>query len=245
MTVEEPIVFDSPPQEPPSQGPRPFSEIAGLWPRPWEMTEEFFRREITRTSVPNTLYGVLIFAILTTLISAFTLPLSSSRATLQELASLLNIGNTTAMAGMVVSLSLCGIITAPIFFYINNGVYYLCAQIFGGKGQFAQQAYLNSLYLVPFGVLSALGSLLGLIPFIGFFISLPFALVIMVFQLVITVRMLKAVHELSTGKVVGVILLPLVLVIIPICLVLTLALMGPGIGSVFSTIISLTTTPMP
>lgn len=245
MTVEEPVVFDSPPQETPPQGPRPFSEIARLWLRPWEMTEEFFRREIPRTSVPNTLYAVLVFAVLTMLLSSLTLPFSNSQASLQELASLWGINTSGLMTGMVIGLSLCGIITAPIFFYINNGVYYLCAQIFGGKGQFAQQAYLNSLYLVPFGVLSALGSLFGLIPFIGFFISLPYALVIMVVQLVITVRMLKAVHELSTGKAVAVILLPMVLVIIPICLILTLALLGPGIGSVFSTIISLTTTPMP
>ena len=244
MAVEEPVVFDSPPETSP-QGPRPFGEIAGLWLRFWEMTEAFFRREIPRTSVPNTLYAVLIFAILTTLISALTLPLSTSRETFRDLASLLNIGNTTAIAGMVVSLSLCGIITAPISFYINNGIYYLCAQIFGGKGQFAQQAYLNSLYLVPFGVLAALGSLVAIVPLIGPFLSLGYSLLVGIFQLVITVRMLKAVHDFSTGKAVGVILLPMVLVIIPICLILTLALMGPGIGSVFSTIISLTTTPMP
>jgi len=227
MNVEE--------QNTPQQStPRPFREIAGLWPRFWEMTEEFFRNEIPRTSVPNTVYGVLVFAVLTVLITSLTLPLSPGNQSLQELTSLLDLGKGAAMTIMVISLSLCGIFMAPISFYINNGIYFLFARLFGGRGQFTQQAYLNSLYLVPFGFLAALGNFIGLIPILGFFLSLGYALLIGVFQLVITVRSLKAVHDFSTGKAVATVLIPVLLAFMLVCLGSVLILLMPGVGSIFS-----------
>ena len=235
MNVEEPT-FPVISQDIPPQGPRPFNEIAGLWTRSWEMTEDFFRREIPRTSVPNTIYGVLVFTILTVLITSLTLPLSPGNQSLQQLTSLLDLGKGAAMTIMVISLSLCGIIMAPLSFYINNGIYFLCARLSGGKGQFTQQAYLNSLYLVPFGFLAALGNFIGLIPILGFFLSLAYALLIGAFQLVLTIRSLKAVHDFSTGKAVGTVLIPLLLALMLVCLGSILILLMPGVGSIFSEI---------
>jgi hypothetical protein len=62
-----------------------------------------------------------------------------------------------------------------------------------------------------------------------------------VFNVIFTVRIFKVVHNLTTGRAVAAVLSPYLLLLIPLCMIAVLALMGPSIGSVFSSI----TTPVP
>jgi hypothetical protein len=239
MSVEEPV-FPITPQDTPPQGPRPFREIPRLWLRVHEMSEEFFRNEIPRTSTSNTFYSILIYAVISLAFSIFQTLFSKSSNPFSELSPEAGIYSLITGMGLV-----CLVFIIPIGFYISNGIYYGIASLLGGKGSFSSQAYIDSLFTVPIGVLTLVLALVSLIPVIGWFISLGLGLIVSVFNIVLTVRCYKAVHNFSTGRAVAVVLLPMVLVIIPICLILTLALMGPGIGSIFSQIISLTLTPMP
>ena len=233
MTIEEPTIL-------PLNEPRPFLEIPRLWLRVHEMSEEFFRNEIPRTSPSNTFYSILIYAVISLAFSIFQMLFTKSSNPFSELP--LEAGIYSLITGMGL---VCLVVIIPVGFYISNGIYYGIASLLGGKGSFSSQAYINSLFTVPIGVLSLILALFSSIPVIGWFIYSGLALIVSIFNIILTVRCYKAVHNFSTGRAVAVVLLPLVLVIIPICLILTLALMGPGIGSIFSQIISLTGTPMP
>jgi hypothetical protein len=85
-------------------------------------------------------------------------------------------------------------------FFLGEGITYLLAKAFGGQGSFMVQAYTALLFQVPIG----LGiTLLSLIPFVGYFASVAgiYSYILQTFQLM-------AVHRLSTGKAVAVVLIP-------------------------------------
>jgi hypothetical protein len=221
-------------------GPRPFLEIPRLWLRVYEMTEEFFRNEIPRTSTSNTFYSILIYSVISLAFSIFQMLFTKSSNPFSELPMEAGIYSLFTGMGLV-----CLVVIIPVGFYISNGIYYGIASLLGGKGSFSSQAYIDSLFTVPIGVLSLILALFSVIPVIGWFIYSGLALIVSIFNIILTVRCYKAVHNFSTGRAVAVVFLPLVIMIIPMCLIVVLALMGPGIGSIFSNIISLTGTPMP
>jgi hypothetical protein len=85
-------------------------------------------------------------------------------------------------------------------FFLSQGIIYLLAKAFGGQGDFMTQAYAFLLFQVPIGIG---GLLLGLIPLVGSIGSLAaiYALVLETFEVM-------AVHRLSGGKAVAVVLIP-------------------------------------
>jgi len=226
--------------------PRPFSEIPGLWMQLGQMTESFFSRELLRVNGANTIYGIMIYAIASAIISGVQSLLSGTLESIQNSEIALETG-LFSQSGIPILLLCCfGLFMIPLGFYIHNGITYVCCKIFGGKGSFSAQAYLNSLYIVPFGLLSGLASLLSLIPIIGAFIFFVLVFGIMIAQFIYTIRSLKVVHQFTTGRAVSAILLPLIVfLVIPVCLIAILALMGPQIGNVFSNILTEIGTPVP
>ena len=84
-----------------------------------------------------------------------------------------------------------------------------------------------------------------LIPKIGPYMFSVVLLGIAVFNIRFTVRLFKVVHGFTTGRALVAILLPLTLLLIPICIIGILMVMGPMIGNVFSTINSSLNTPVP
>lgn len=129
-------------------------------------------------------------------------------------------------------------------FLLNIGITYLGALIFG-KGNFMTQAYLVSLFYVPLSIISGFSGFLSWIPVIGIPMLIIVSLGISILHIILAIRVIKVVHLLSTSKAVAAALSPLVLFLIPLCLISIMALLGPAIGDVFSGIISTLGTPVP
>jgi len=79
-------------------------------------------------------------------------------------------------------------------FFLGQGIAYLLAKAFGGQGSFMVQAYTTLLYQVPI-------TIVGIIPFVGAAAGI-YGYVLEAFQLM-------AVHRLSTGKAITVVVIPI------------------------------------
>ena len=223
--------------------PRPFTQIPELWIKIFQMTEGFFAQEAPRASGTNTLIGVVILAVFSAVFSALTSLISGGMgmATMPDMyEGVEGIDAAAVLASVVVSTACCGLIVTPIGFYVNNGITYLGARIFGGSGDFGGQAYLTSLFTVPLGLVTSVVSLSSAVPTVGGCITAVFALAVSIYGLVLNVRAIKVVHRLSTGRALAVILAPGVMISVALaCIVaVVLTLLGPMIGEVFENVIT-------
>lgn len=136
-------------------------------------------------------------------------------------AGLTNIGMTSLMPGgvfdpvkllpIVCGGAFGGAIVGVVSFFISSGVYYLCARILGGRGEFVVQSYLLSLVYGPFSLvtgiifplmlLSSIEPVFGVIPAI---VILP----ISILALMMSIRALKSTHSYGTGAALGTLFLP-------------------------------------
>ena len=143
-----------------------------------------------------------------------------------------SVGFGTAICGAPV-----GAIFAVLGFAIWVALVQWIAKLFGGTGSFDKLAYAFSAITVPFSVVAAVLSLLGLIPFIGILFGLiSFALSIYV--IVLEVLAVKAVNGLDTGQAAGAVLLPAVVIFFFVCCCALIVgvVMGTAIGGVFDSI---------
>jgi len=108
------------------------------------------------------------------------------------------------LASAIGSLNLGALVAGPIaiivMYFIIVGVFHLLAKLFGGKGTYM-------------GLFRAMGiaSILGwvtVVPIIGPILS-P---LVLIWSIVMDVVIIKNVHELSTGKAVWVVIIPLVII---------------------------------
>ena len=227
----------------PEKTQRPFSEIPGLWLKLPQMTGDFFRGELNYVSASNTLISILILTGVIAIVSTITTLFSGYLGGLGIQEELQGIDLLAITGGLTIFQFCCALITIPVSFYLSNGMIYLGARMFGGKGDYTTQAYLNSLYYVPLLMISSLASLLGAIPFAGGCIIGIVGLGIVIYHIVLSVRSMMVVHDLSVGQAIGsILIIPGAFVLITICL---LALIGPAVGNVFSNIISEIQTPIP
>ena len=112
-------------------------------------------------------------------------------------------GNMMAGAGLA---SLGNIIWVPVWFLIGVGIYHLLAKLLGGTGEYGRFAYLSAAFSAPLGIVTTLLSLVPLVscvtPLIG------------IYSLVLSYFAIKAEHQLSSGRAIMVILIPLFVVLI-------------------------------
>ncbi len=123
------------------------------------------------------------------------------------------------------------------FFMIGVALVQWAAKLFGGTGTFEKLFYSFSVILVPVAVVSGGLALLSAIPFVGLcfgFISLG----LVIYQIVLQVLAVQAVNNLDTGKAVGAVMLPglLMFIILCCCAVLFGTLMASTMGEVFNEI---------
>ena len=229
--------------------PRPFSQVPGLWLKVTSMTEDFFAQEAPRASGANALISVMILAVVTAAFYAVStllgggIEMVTMPAAYEDVETLPLLG---LFAGLGFYSACCGLIITPIGFYIGNGLIYLGARIFGGSGGFSTQVYLQSLFAVPLGIVTSVLSLIYLIPILGGCIGGIAMLVLAIYYFVLNVRAVKVTHDLTTGRAVGAIFAPaLLLLLVPCLVIVVLALLGPAIGNVFSNIIEGIGTPVP
>jgi hypothetical protein len=242
-----------------SPSPRSFGEVPALWLKVFRMSEAFFAQEALRASGSSALISVLILAAVTAVLSGVSALVGGGAQATSLLLSDMTpelAGATAAGAGTIALCSVCqGAVQTLLGFYIANGVVYLGARIFGGKGNFGTQTYLQSLFSVPIGivmgvvslVLGVLGALISgvagpsdavaiVVSLLLLLVSLPF----IVYSIVLNVRAVKVTHDLSTGKAIAAIFVPsLVLTVGLACLVIVaLAILGPAIGETFEDIVN-------
>jgi len=112
----------------------------------------------------------------------------------------------------IITIVLFQLVLTPVSFLAAGGILYLIARVFGGRGTFLEQIYVTLLFGVPLVILSYL--LLLIQATSSWLPYLPH-----LYSLVLFVLSLIAVHQLSRGKAIAVIL-------IPVGILLLLALVG-------------------
>ena len=178
------------------------------------MTEDFFKKEKGKANKEDTFVSILVFTIASVLmflingffqfqmITDFLQDPAIAQVLQEEMAGFdLNLG-------MIFFFLLIGtVIFTPISFYMSVGLQFLGARIFGGAGKFKAHAYIMALIQVPVVILSGVISLTAFVPMIGFLAGLV-GFVLSIYTLILTVRAVKAVHNLSTGRAIGAIIAP-------------------------------------
>jgi hypothetical protein len=104
------------------------------------------------------------------------------------------------------------VVLVPLSFFIHQGITYLIARAFNGNGTFLRQAYTALLFQVPLGIAS---SLLGLVPIVGLLVGIA----ALIYEIVLAVFSIMAVHRLSGGKATAVVILPVLILGIVFCAV--------------------------
>lgn len=201
---------------PPIGSPLPLGEAVRQLPAQWirvlthpgamTLAEESGKAswDITWIQLIITAVVTAIFSFLVSLegFSTMTLPSSSSSSS--------NVAIVQAVRSVTTGISFAEIIIVPIVFFIGMGIYFGLARAFGGQGRFVSQCYTFLLFGVPLGIVA---SVLNLIPIAGSFI----AFAISIYEIVLDVFAIMAVHRLSGGKATAVILIPLGVLFLLVC----------------------------
>lgn len=185
------------------------SGLIQTWLSFFFMTESFFDREQERANTEDTLLSLMVYTIATVVISMVT-----GIFQLQQITTLMGeeLPQLGFNMGTIFFFILIGtVIMSPISFYASVGLQFLGVRIFGGSGDFKSHAYLMALVLVPTTVLGGVVSLLSFVPVIGFLAGLA-GFGLSIFTIILTVRLIKSVHNVPTGKAVaGIVIPPIVL----------------------------------
>ena len=155
-----------------------------------------------------------------------------------EIARELPISATPAIGfGTVICGAPVGALFTVLFFAIGVALVQWVAKLFGGTGSFDKLAYAFSAITVPVSVVSAVLGLIGIIPFVGILTGL-IGFVLGIYAIVLQVLAVKAVNGLDTGRAVGSVLLPglVIFLVVCCCVIGGLMLLGPAIGNVFDSI---------
>lgn len=130
-----------------------------------------------------------------------------------------------------------GAVIYVLFFAITTAIVQWVAKMFSGRGTYNQLAYTFGAILAPYMLISSVLTLLSAIPFVGLCFS-AIAAIAGIYILVLEIMAVKGVNQFGWGAAAGSLLIPVfVIVFLCACIVgVTLALLGPVIGNVFSTI---------
>lgn len=201
---------------PPTGSPLPLGEAVRQLPSQWirvlthpgavALAEESGKASWDIVWVQLIISAVItaIFSFLVTLegTSFMTVPTAGSSSS--------NTSMLLAVRSVTTGISFAEIIIVPIGFFIGMGIFFGLAKAFGGQGRFVTQSYTFLLYQVPLGIGV---SILSLIPIAGSFIG--FAVII--YEIVLDVFAIMAVHRLSGGKATAVILIPIGVLFLLVC----------------------------
>ncbi|GHO43549.1 Yip1 family protein [Ktedonospora formicarum] len=154
---------------------------------------------------------LVAYAILVGILSYVGLLLSGGLNTLTTASAGTIAVPATAQRVLEIAASLAIIILIPLAFFFWQGILFMSSRMFGGRGLFVQQNYAATLYWIPLGII---GSILGALPFIDGTITLIITVLFGCYQLVLTFFALKAVHQLSTGRALGALILPTIVIFV-------------------------------
>jgi Yip1 domain len=97
----------------------------------------------------------------------------------------------------------------PAFFFTWTGLMFLVAKALGGAGTFLAQCYTTLLFQVPLGIL---GSILGLIPLLGWI-----GIVLFLYNIVLQAYATMGIHQLTGNRAAATILLLLIILVAILC----------------------------
>lgn len=138
-----------------------------------------------------------------------------------QLGGLFTGGFMTGMAGVG---GVASIIWAPIGFLIGVGILYLIARLLGGTGDFGNYAYLIATFQAPLTIAEAL---VGLVPFLGGCV----VAILSIYGLVLTYFATKVAHNLTSGRAIAVILIPIgVAILLALCVAAFIAIAAVSIS---------------
>lgn len=195
---------------------RPFREIPRLWLKFGRMTKDFLISEQTRSSSKTTFISIIIYALIRAslhfLFSWFQLIDHPSEQNLTELFS--------EWGGWFLTRSFGIFLVIPLLFYAYSGMNFLSAKLMGGKGNYASQTYLLSLFITPLGFLSA--SYYFLTWYLPVAFNILGLVVLQVLRFIFLLRVFKAAHKMTTSQAFfsyilphGLILFTLLFIILP------------------------------
>lgn len=133
-------------------------------------------------------------------------------ASLSASSSASGLSSLAVLQALSLSTSLGLLVLIPVVFFLTMGLLYWLARALGGHGIFVQQVYTTLLFLVPCGVIV---SVLGVIPFVGSFLSTFLGFVLFVYGVALQCFATVAVHQMSGGKATTAVILTL-LILFPI-----------------------------
>ncbi len=221
---------DLPPSEALPEYDRTFGELAGLWTKLFKMSESFFKKEVRYANSGDTLLSVLVHTIASVFLFLITgsVQFQNIISTLQE--QLVLTQPLPNLGLLFLGLLVGTVIFTPISFYLSVGIQYLGARLFGGTGTFTAHAYLRSLIQVPITILGGVISLGSLLPFTSCILG-PLGLGLTIFSWIVSVRAIKVVHDMTTGRAVGAILAPplIFMFVIGCVLIASGAMIGPAL----------------
>ena len=145
-------------------------------------------------------------------------------------------GGTLSIGTLVCSVPI-GAALGALSFAISVGIIQWVAKLFGGIGSFEKLAFVMAAISVPASLISALFSLLGLIPYVNILAGL-IAFAFFIYVLVLEVTAVKAVNYFGWGQAIGSVFLPVagLFLIACCCIAALLAMLGPVIQDMFNTI---------
>ena len=182
------------------------------WLSFFSMSEEFLADEADHANTEDTFLSILVFTIATVVISLITGFIQFQRIITWISQLEAQVGESLLppdfnFGSIFLVMLITTLVMTPLSFFMASGLQYLGAKLFGGSGDFKSHLYLLALIQVPITVLGGLVSCLSYIPAIGFVAGLA-GFGLLIFTLIITVRAIKAVHDISTGRAVASIFLP-------------------------------------
>ena len=148
-------------------------------------------------------------------------------------------GLSSSAAAFTVATSVGGaflrIIFIPAAFFIGVGVQYALAKAFNGQGTFLAQSYTHLLFKTPLDIIGYIFSTIFVfIPGVGTILGGLVSLALLVYAVVLNIFQIKAVHRLSTGNALAVVLIPLAAFLLLACILsiafaaLIIGIMGAG-----------------
>jgi hypothetical protein len=131
-------------------------------------------------------------------------------------------GIGSRLIGIVCGAPIAAVISVVVFAIVVGIVQFL-AKSFGGKGTFDQLAYTFAAISTPFALISAVFTLLFVVPYIKYCFML-LSLLALLYVIVLQVMAVKAVNQFGWGQAAGSFFLP----VIVLCCCLSVAAFGIG-----------------
>lgn len=205
--------------------PRSLHQLVQVWMNFFKMTEKYLKKEVQRANNQDTITCILVYMLLN-----IVLILVAGFFQIRMMPSFF--GELFPMSGWILLiLVIASIVMTPISFYLSVGIQNLGARLLGGKGTFSALAYLQALILVPLTAVSGLNSLAVLVPYIRYAFAIA-GFGLSIYGIVLNVRAIKVVHNLTTGRAVGAIfLVPVIFVVLSACILFAT---GPILGQLFN-----------